>query len=123
MAPPVSPAISAWLSLVGIPKYHAAVAHTTIANRAALNATMASWELEPKSTIFVIVSATVAFTILIKRTPRKLKTAAIKIAAPGGIQRVTTQVAMAFGASVHPLTRITPRVRTTAKSSSGFPIS
>ena len=38
IAAPEIPAIKAWLSLVGIPKYHAAVAHTTIANKAAHNA-------------------------------------------------------------------------------------
>ena len=122
MAPPVRPAISAWLSLVGIPKYQARTAHTTMAKRAALKATMASWELVPKSTIFVMVSATVAFSILMRKTPRKLKTAAIRIAALTGMHRVTTQVAIAFGASVHPLTRITPSVSRTAISSRGLDV-
>jgi len=47
--------------------------------------------------------------------------AAITIAFLGSIDRVDTQVAMAFGASVHPFTKITPRVKTTMMSSAGFP--
>lgn len=43
MAAPVMPAISAWLSLVGMPKYHAATAQTTMANMAAVNATSDCW--------------------------------------------------------------------------------
>ena len=105
-----------------MPNTHASVAHTTIANIAALTATMASCELEPKSTILVIVSATVAFTFVIRNTPRKLKTAAIKIAALADIQRVTTQVAMALGASVQPFTMITPSVRMTATNRSGLSV-
>src|SRR5699024_5961681 len=106
MAAPVNPATSAWLSLVGIPKAQANVAHNTMANRAAQRATMASYEFSPKSTILVMVSATVALSILIRNTPRKLQTAAIKMAARTGMHRVTTQVAIALGASVQPLTRI-----------------
>jgi hypothetical protein len=64
----------------------------------------------------------VAFTRLIINTPKKLKTAAIKIASLGERQRVTTQVAIALGASVQPLTKITPKVSTTAIKRSGFDI-
>ena len=45
-----------------------------------------------------------------------------KIAILGGIHLVTTQVAMALGASVHPFTRITPKVKITAKKSRGLAI-
>ena len=38
MALPVSAAISAWLSLVGMPKYQAKTAHRTIEKSAAQNA-------------------------------------------------------------------------------------
>ena len=38
------------------------------------------------------------------------------------IDLVTTQVAMALGASVHPFTKITPSVRSTANISSGLSI-
>jgi hypothetical protein len=49
--------------------------------------------------------------------PRKLKTVAIRIAEFGDMDRVDTQVAMAFGASVQPFTIITPVVsRDTIKS-------
>ena len=91
-----------------------------MAKSAALKATIASWEFVPKSTILVMVSATVAFSILMRKTPRKLNTAAIRMAALADIHRVTTQVAMALGASVQPLTRMTPSVRSTAISSRGL---
>jgi hypothetical protein len=47
------------------------------------------------------------------RTPRKFMPAAIRMAALGSMDRVETQVAIALGASVHPLTRITPSVSRT----------
>jgi len=46
--------------------------------------------------------------IVITNTPKKLKTAAIRIADRTDIERVETHVAIALGASVQPLTRITP---------------
>ena len=55
----------------------------------------------------------------IVRTPKKLKKAAIKIAALGLIQRVEMQVAIAFGASVHPLMKITPKTKIDATTSIG----
>ena len=112
--------MSAWLSLVGIPKNHASVAHTTIANSAALSATIASCEFVPKSTILVIVIATFELTMLITKTPRKLNTAARSIAALADRHLVTTQVAIALGASVQPLTSITPIVNKTATMSRGL---
>ena len=54
--------------------------------------------------------ATVAFTEVIIKIPAKFKTAAIIIAVLGLKERVETHVAIAFGASVQPFTRITPRV-------------
>ena len=41
IAAPDRPAISAWLSLVGMPNHHAATAQSTIANNAAHSATSA----------------------------------------------------------------------------------
>ena len=76
----------------------------------------------PKSTIFVIVSATVALSSVMTNTPRKLNSAAMRIAAFGGIHLVTTQVAMALGASVQPFTNITPSVRVTAIKSNGLAV-
>ena len=46
--------------------------------------------------------------------------AAMMMAARADMQRVTTQVAMALGASVQPLTKITPSVSTTDIRSNGF---
>jgi hypothetical protein len=69
-----------------------------------------------------IVSATVALIIVITNTPKKLRTAAIIIALPGLMDRVETQVAIAFGASVQPLTKITPKVNSVTTSKGGFPI-
>jgi hypothetical protein len=45
------------------------------------------------------------------KTPKKLKIAAIIIAERAEMERVETHVAMALGASVHPLTKITAKVR------------
>jgi hypothetical protein len=55
-------------------------------------------------------------------TPKKLKTAAIRIAEPGPIERVDTHVAMAFGASVQPFTKITPSVNRVMINSAGLDI-
>ena len=67
-----------------------------------------------------MVCATVALSMVMISTPRKLKTAAIKIAAPGVMERVETQVAMALGASVQPLTRMTPSVSRTETARVGL---
>ena len=64
--------------------------------------------------------ATVLLTTVISSTPKKLNTAAMRMALFGPMARVETQVAMALGASVQPLTRITPRVRTTVTASAGL---
>ena len=103
-----------------MPKYHAAVAQITIADMAAHRAISALPLLLPKSTILYIVAATEAFIDVITKTPRKLKIAAIMIAFLTPIALVETQVAIAFGASVHPFTRITPNVKTVETSSIGF---
>ena len=54
------------------------------------------------------------------RTPRKLKMAAMMIAGRGRMARVETHVAMALGASVQPLTRITASVRMLVTISVGY---
>ena len=69
-----------------------------------------------------MVSATVALSSVITNTPRKLNTAAIRIAARGLMERVEMQVAIALGASVHPLTRITPNVSATVTISAGLDV-
>jgi len=59
-------------------------------------------------------------SMVMRKTPRKLKTAAIRIAYFAVMARVETQVAMALGASVQPLTRITPSVRTVVTANAGL---
>ena len=69
-----------------------------------------------------MVIATVELIIVITRTPIKLQTAAMIMAASTSIERVDTQVAMALGASVQPFTKITHSVRKTVTSNTGFDI-
>ena len=70
--------------------------------------------------MFEMVEATLALMCVMMKTPRKLKTALMMIAVFGGRQRVVTQVAIAFGASVHPFTKMTPNVRRTVIAKIGF---
>jgi hypothetical protein len=69
-----------------------------------------------------MVSATLAFIIVITKTPRKLNTAAIYTADCGPIALVETHVAIALGASVQPFTKITHKVNTTVISRAGLSI-
>ena len=87
---------------------------------AAHRAMSASWESPLKLTMFEIVCATVELTMVITSTPRKLKTAAIRIAGFALMARVETQVAIALGASVQPLTIITASVRSAVMASAGL---
>ena len=95
------PAMRAWLSLVGIPNHHAAVAQTTMATKAAHRAISASSAFPPKSTILYMVAATLAFIMVMKNTPIKLKAAAITMALRTPMALVDTHVAMALG-SIRP---------------------
>jgi len=54
------------------------------------------------------------------KTPKKLKIAAIIMAGLGAIALVDTQVAIAFGASVHPLTNMTAMVSSADTKSAGL---
>src|SRR5699024_9610215 len=74
----------------------------------------------PKSTILLIVDATELLICVIINTPKKLNTALIIIAFRGLKHRVVTQVAIAFGASVQPFTKITPNVNNTVISNIWF---
>ena len=74
----------------------------------------------PKSTMFEMVEATEELTIVMSSTPRKLNTALMMIAGRMLMLRVVTAVAMAFGASVQPLTKMTPRVSRTVTARIGF---
>ena len=82
---------------------------TTMEKSAAHRATRAIGSIFPKLTILVMVVATVEFTMVITTTPAQLHTAAITMARFTSRDLVDTQVAMAFGASVIPLTQMTPR--------------
>ena len=74
----------------------------------------------PKSTICEMVLATLALKCVMMSTPRKLNAALMRMAARAGMQRVVTQVAMALGASVHPLTKMAPSARITVTARTGF---
>ena len=87
--------------------------------RAAESAMRAVSVSAPKSTMLLIVEATEAFTLVMISTPRKLNAALMRIAGRGLMHRVVMHVAIAFGASVHPLTKITPSVRRAVISSAG----
>ncbi len=67
-----------------------------------------------------MVVATDALTIVITSTPRKLNMAAIMMALRTSMALVETHVAIAFGASVQPLTSTTPSVSTAETASIGF---
>jgi len=69
--------------------------------------------------MLLIVDATDAFIFVIIKTPAKLKIALIIIAARAERQRVVMHVAIAFGASVQPLTKITPKVKMTVMKRTG----
>ena len=57
---------------------------------------------------------------VIMKTPRKLKRALIRIAGRTPMQRVLMHVAIALGASVQPLTKITPIVSSVVMSMAGL---
>lgn len=107
---PVRPAIRAWLSLVGIPKYHATTAHKTMEKSAAARAMLDFSLFSPKDTIFITVSVTAGLILLVMKTPAKLNIADRKTAGLSGRQRVVMQVATELGASVKPFTYITEKV-------------
>lgn len=66
-----------------------------------------------------MLSATDALKAVITVTPRRLHTAASRTAVWKGSALVETAVAMALGASVHPLTRMTHRVKNTTHCRAG----
>ena len=123
MAAPDRPAIRLWLSLVGMPKMEAPTLYTTMDSRDAHRAMRALDVSAPKSTMLLMVEATELLIWVMTKTPRKLNTALIQMAWRTSRQRVVTQVAMALGASVQPLTKMTPRVKTTVMIRMGLPAS
>ena len=89
-------------------------------NSAAHRAISASCVLPPKSTMLLMVEATDALSWVMMSTPRKLKTAAMMTAERTRMHRVVTQVAMALGASVQPLTKMTPSVSNVVTINAGL---
>ena len=76
----------------------------------------------PKSTILLMVEATLALIWVMIRTPKKLQMALMIMADRTRMHRVVTQVAMELGASVQPLTKMTPNVRATVIAKPGFEV-
>ena len=70
--------------------------------------------------MLLMVEATELLKWVITSTPRKLNTALSIMAGRGFMHRVVMRVAMALGASVQPLTKMTPNVRSTVISSTGL---
>ena len=70
--------------------------------------------------MLLMVEATELLMCVMISTPKKLKTALVRIAARAFMHRVVMQVAMALGASVHPLTKMTPSVSSTVISKTGL---
>ena len=114
-AAPVIPEIRAWLSLVGIPKKQAAVAHTITEIRAQHNEMSAEDGSLPKSAIPYRVWATLGRMRAIMIAPAKLQNAARSKELFGVSERVHTHPAIALGASVQPFTIATAIMRTVKK--------
>ena len=89
---------------------------------AAHSATSAMVVSPQKSTILLMVEATLALIWVMIRTPKKLQMALMIMADRTRMHRVVTQVAMALGASVQPLTKMTPSVRATVIAKTGFEV-
>ena len=114
-AAPAIPEISAWLSLVGMPKKQAADAQAITDINAQHNEISAARGSLPKSAIPYSVSATLGRIIAIMIAPAKLQSAASKREFLGVSERVHTQPAIALGASVQPFTIATAIIRTVKK--------
>lgn len=114
---PAKEAIMAWLSLEGIPKYQATTPKMIIEAKEAQNAHMPKEPSNPASE--KIHSATEEFTTEMIKTPPKLHTAESRQALFIETAPEQTDDAMAFGASVKPFTKMTPRESKSAKTPQG----
>ena len=112
--------MSAWLSLVGMPKIQAPTPHATMPTVAAASAMSAAWVSPPKSTMPLMVSATAVETNVIATRPMKLQTTLMAMAASMPMERVPTGSAIAFAASVAPFTKMVPSTRTMTTARKGF---
>ena len=120
MAAPVSPAIRAWLSEVGMPKIQAPTPQATMPTVAAARAMSAACVSPPKSTMPLIVSATAVEMKLIATRPTKLQMTLMAMAASTPMDRVPTGSAMALAASVAPFTKMVPSTRAITIARNGF---
>lgn len=114
---PAKEAIMAWLSLEGIPKYQATTPKIIIEAKDAQNAQIPNVPSNPARE--KTHSATEEFTTEIRKTPPKLHTAEIRHALFIEMAPEQTDDAMAFGASVKPFTKMTPRESKSAKTPQG----
>lgn len=119
VAAPETEATRAWLSLVGMPKNHAVTAHMIIDKSEAHSARVTVFLSQSNVAMFVIEEATFPLKRDIIKTPKKFITAARIIAFFGVKVLDDMQVAIAVGASVHPLTIITPEMSRNNKYVSG----
>lgn len=118
---PVNPPIKLCDSLDGIPKYHVRTPHAETPNIPALSALNAvSYGTLVKSTMSCIVYATAFKIKKANRTPNILHIAAIIKAYKGLIDLVEIHVAIALGASVHPLTKTTPKTSIKHRDNIGY---
>jgi hypothetical protein len=120
MAAPVSPAIRAWDSEVGMPKIQAPTPQATMPTVAAARAMSAAWVSPPKSTISDIVSATAVEIMVMATKPTKLQATDMAMACSTVIERVPTGSAIAFAASVAPFTKMVPRTRMITRARKGL---
>ncbi len=119
-AAPESPAARAWRSLVGMPNRQARTAQHTMAAMAAHSAVRAPEVLRPKSAIVKMVSDTAPPATAAHRLPSRLQAAASQAARRKGSTPDTTAEAMALGASVQPLIRMTASSRSTVTARAGL---
>ena len=119
MAPPVMPAMRAWLLEQGMPKNQQNTPQAIDPIIDATSASNAMWVSPEKSTMLNMVCATEVEMKVMPMRPTKLKTAATMRATVGRMQRVATAVAMALGASVAPETMVTPMTRMSTTASRG----
>ena len=106
-AAPASPAIRAWLSLVGRPNRQASTAHTRMDSKAAHRAVSAASSPPGKTMRSSTVAATAGNSRQAIAAPRKLHPAASHTPCRKVREPEPTAVAMALGASVQPLTKMT----------------
>lgn len=118
-AAPARAAIRPWLSLVGRPNHQAATLQRIREANAAQRVRSATAGSSPNAAKEVIVAATPAPRNTDQSPPKRLKTADRMEALRKDSALEATTAVMALGASVHPFTNRTPKVRTAASAAAG----